>query len=252
MTIRDAFVLDAHVRIGQGREVNLPVDVLLASMDRLGIDAALIAPAERHIAYANEEGNDLTTSAAAASRGRLHAYAVANPWRGAEAVGELERARQAGAVALAVDPVLQGFDLHDGLLDPLLEAAADWGWPVYVRTGTPPTALPLPLALLARRHPELTFLMGRSGATDFWIDAAPALRHAPNLLADSSYAPWDTVLSEFARDPEIGAARVVFTTDSPYTVPQAELTRVLDWPVTDDERAGVLGGTMRALIDGVR
>ncbi|WP_279582123.1 hypothetical protein [Fodinicola feengrottensis] len=51
--------------------------------------------------------------------------------------------------------------------------------------------------------------MGRSGATDFWIDAVPALRHAPNLFADTSYAPWDTVLTGFAADPAIGTDRVV-------------------------------------------
>ena len=125
--------------------------------------------------------------------------------------------------------MLQGFDVLDGLLDPLLAYAAEQGWFVYIRTGTPPSALPLPVATLARRHPELAFFMGKSGATDFWIDAAPALRYAPNLYADTSYAPWDTVLSEFARDPEIGTSRCVFATDSPYTVAKAELGRVLDW-----------------------
>ncbi|HEY3684659.1 MAG TPA: amidohydrolase family protein [Streptosporangiaceae bacterium] len=244
MTVSGTRVVDAHVRVGEGREVSLPVRTLLASMDALGIDAALISPPERCVAYANAEGNALVTGAAAASGGRLLAYAVANPWRGTEAVAELERARDAGAVALAVDPVLQGFDLHDGLLDPLLERAAAWRWPVYVRTGTPPTALPLPLASLARRHPGVTFLMGRSGATDFWIDAVPALRHAPNLLADTSYAPWDTVLSGFAADPAVGPSRVVFSTDAPYTIPESELKRVLDWPLSRTDRASVLGATL--------
>ena len=241
-------VLDAHVRIGASREAALSVDTLLATMDRLGIDAALVAPPERCIAYHNGEGNALTTGAAAASGGRLRAYAVANPWRGTDAVAELERARDAGAVALAVDPVLQGFDLHDGLLDPLLCKASEWHWPVYVRTGTPPTALPLPLASLARRYPDVPFVMGRSGATDFWIDAVPALRYAPNLLADTSYAPWDTVLSGFGRDPAVGPGRVVFATDSPYTVPEVELRRVLDWPLAAADRAAVLGDTLTRLL----
>lgn len=250
MTIEGAYVLDAHVRIGSGREVGLTVETLLATMERTGIDAALIAPAERDIAYHNEDGNALTARTAAASGGRLHAYAVANPWRGADAISVLRRACDDGAVALAVDAVLQGFDLHDHLLDPLLEYAHENSWPVYVRTGTPPTALPLPLALLARRYPEITFVMGRSGATDFWIDAVPAMCHAPNLLADTCYAPWDTVLSDFSRHPQIGAGRVVFSTDAPYTVPTAEVARVVDWTISADERAQVFGGTMRALLPG--
>jgi predicted TIM-barrel fold metal-dependent hydrolase len=241
-------VVDAHVRLGTGREVALHATTLLSTMDALGIDISLVAPDERCTAVANAEGNDRTTSAARASGGRLLAYAVANPWLGTAALAELARAADLGAVALAVDPVLQGFDLLDGLLDPLLEFSAERGWLVYVRTGTPPSALPLPLATLARRHPAVPILMGRSGATDFWIDAAPAMRYAPNLYADTSYAPWDTVLSEFARDPEIGTSRVVFCTDSPYTVAKSELARVRDWTIGEDARTGVLGRTVLSLL----
>lgn len=248
--IGGARVLDAHVRLGAGREVALEPAALLSTMDALGVDQALVSPGEWAIAYHNREGNAEVARAAAESGGRLLPYAVANPWRGGQAVEELARAADEGAVALAVDSVLQGFDLLDGLLDPLLEFAGSRGWPVYVRSGTPPNALPLPLATLARRYPEIPFLAGRSGATDFWIDAAPALRHAPNLYADTSYAPWDTVLTEFAADPSIGTARVVFCTDSPYTVPDAELKRVLDWTISEPERAAVLGANARRLLGG--
>jgi predicted TIM-barrel fold metal-dependent hydrolase len=246
--IEGTWVLDAHVRIGAGREVELSAEQLLASMDRTGIDAAMIAPAERFIALDNDEGNATTCRVAASSEGRLLAYAVANPWRGAAAIDTLRRAHDDGAVALAVDATLQGFDLHDHLLDPLLDVAAEFTWPVYVRTGTPPSGLPLPLASLARRYSELTFIMGRSGATDFWIDAVPALVHAPNLLADTSYAPWDTVLVSFAEHPQVGPGRVVFSTDAPYTVPEAEIARIVDWPITAEERGQVFGATMRSAL----
>ncbi len=245
--IGGAEVIDAHVRIGPSREVDLPVDRLLATMDRLGIDKAVVAPSEREIAVANRAGNEATAAAAARSEGRLLAYAVANPWFGAAAVAELDRARDAGAVALAVDPVLQGFDVHDGLVEPLIERATDWGWPVYIRTGTPPTAVPMPVALLARRYPQTRFVMGRSGATDFWIDAVPALVHAPNLVADTAYAPWDTVLTSFAREAAVGYDRILFTTDTPYTVPDAEVARIVDWPIEAAQRARVFGGTAREL-----
>lgn len=241
-------IIDAHVRLGRGREVALAADDLLATMDRLGIDRAIVAPDERCIAVDNRAGNEMVAAASAASGGRLVPYAVANPWRGAAAVDELRRARDLGARALNVDSVLQGFDLLDGLLDPLLEFARESGWFVYVRTGTPPNALPLPLATLARRFPDLSFVMGRSGATDFWIDAAPALRHAANLYGDTCYAPWDTVLTELAGDPAIGVSRLLFSTDAPYTVPEAEWRRVRDWPLTEGKRAEVLGNVAARLL----
>lgn len=242
-------IIDAHVRLGAGREVELTVDDLLSTMDSLGIDKAMISPAERFVAFDNTIGNQAIALTARSHPDRLMPYAVANPWRGEDAVTELRNCADNGAVALAVDPILQGFDLLDGLLDPLLAFAGDAGWPVYVRTGTPPSALPLPLATLARRWPHISFLMGRSGATDFWIDAVPALLHAPNLYADTSYAPWDTVLTGFAQADGVGVERVIFSTDAPYTVPSTELARIRDWAtITDPQRAQVLGGTLQTLL----
>lgn len=236
-------IVDGHVTIGRNRDVELDVDRLLATMDRLGIDRALISPPEYLIPVRNREGNELV--AAAARDERLLAYAVATPWLGREALDELERARDAGARALHLDPPLQGFDLLDGLADPLVEFAVESGWPVYVRTGTPPHALPLQLAALAARFPAGAFVMGRSGATDFGRDGPAALDIAPNLYADSAHINWPVALA--AR--EGAAARVVFTTDAPFADAEIELARVVEAPLDEPARAAILGGTLASLLD---
>lgn len=237
-------IIDGHVTVGRNRDAELSADQLLATMDRLGIDRALVAPPEGTIPVRNREGNELTASVAARSGGRLLAYAVASPWLGRDALDELERAREGGARALRLDPALQGFDLLDGQADPLVEFAAASGWPVYVRTGTPPHALPLQLAALAQRHPGVAFLLGRSGATDFGQDGPPALAQAPNLYADSAHINWPLALA--ARGP--GAGRVFFSTDAPFGDPAVELARVVEAPLADDVRAGILGGTLAELL----
>jgi predicted TIM-barrel fold metal-dependent hydrolase len=236
-------IVDGHVTIGRSRDVELDVDQLLATMGRLGIDRALISPPEYFIPVRNREGNELVTAAARASDNRLVAYAVATPWLGGEAIEELERAREAGARALHVDPPLQGFDLLDGLVDPLIAFAVESGWPVYVRTGTPPHALPLQLAALAARFPAGAFVMGRSGATDFGRDGPAALEIAPNLYADSAHINWPTALA--ALSPE---TRVVFTTDAPFADAEIELARVVEAPLDDQVRAAILGGTLASLL----
>jgi predicted TIM-barrel fold metal-dependent hydrolase len=240
-------VIDAHIRLGEGRDASLTAAELLATMDRLAIDRALISPVERCLAVDHREGNAFVAEAARASGGRLLPYAVATPWRGVRALDELARAAEEGAVALALDPAVQGFDLLDGQVAPLVEAAAERGWPVYVRTGTPSFALPLQLAELAVRHPACAFIMGKSGATDFWIDARPALERAPNLYADTAYAPWDAVLAELAAAP-IGPGRLVFSTDMPYSDALLERGRHDAWPLPADARAAILGGTLDALL----
>ena len=239
-------IVDGHATIGANREVSLSPDDLLASMDELGIDVALISPPEPMIPLRNREGNELVTAAAAASGGRLLAYAVASPWLGAEALDELRRAQDAGARALKLDPGLQGFDLLDALVDPLLEFAADAAWPIYIRTGTPPHALPLQVAWLAARHPSARFIMGKSGATDFSADGPSALAAAPNLVADSAHVEWPTRLARLT--PESHGDRVVMTTDAPFADAQLEFARVTDAGLSADVRAAVLGGTISTLL----
>jgi predicted TIM-barrel fold metal-dependent hydrolase len=237
-------VVDGHATIGANRDVELSAEALVDSMDRLGVDVALVSPPEPFVPLRNREGNELVAAAAAASGGRLLPYAVASPWLGGEALEELRRARDAGARALKLDPALQGFDLHDGLADPLIEFAAASGWPVYVRTGTPPHALPLQLAWLASRHPDAWFVMGKSGATDFSADGPSALAAAANLVADSAHVEWPTRLARL--DPEGAGHRVVLTTDAPFADAEVEVARVMEAGLDDVVREAVLGGTLAA------
>lgn len=239
-------IVDGHVMLGAGRDASLSGEELLATMDRLGIDRALVSPAEGYLPVRNREGNELVAAAAAASGGRLLAYAVATPWLGSEALEELRRAHDAGAVALKLDPALQGFDLLDGQVEPLVAFAVEAGWPVYVRTGTPVFGLPLALAALANRFPEARFILGKAGATDFSHDGPATLAAAPNVYADSVYVEWPTALAAVRPD-ELGG-RVIFTTDAPFGDPAIELARVTEAPVAEEVRDAILGGTLAGLL----
>lgn len=238
-------IIDAHVRLGTSRDVTLTVEALLASMADAGVDVSLVGPSEFQLAFDNAEGNRACAAAAAASAGRLLPYATVTPWQGTQrALDVLREARDDGAVALYVDPAIQGFDPFDGLIDPLITFALDSGWFVHIRSGTPPHATPLVIASVARRYPEGTFLMGRTGATDFWTDVAEAFRYAPNLYGETIYNAWDLALESMRIDPTVGSRRFVFGSDTPYATQRFELRRLGDWPTPPEEKAAVLGGTI--------
>jgi predicted TIM-barrel fold metal-dependent hydrolase len=230
-------IVDGHVTLGQNRDVGLELDELLAQLDRLAIAGAIVAPAERCLAVDNSAGNAQLAEAARTAEGRLGWYACANPWYGERALDILEEASGAGACALRIDPVLQGFDLLDGIVHPLIEFAVSRGWPVYCRTGTPVYALPLQLAELACDFPAGRFIMGHNGATDFWLDAVPALHRASNLYADTAYAFPDLGLEGLIRDPRVGPERIVFTSDAPFAQASLELDRIRDLDVDGAGRA---------------
>ena len=238
-------VIDAHVRPPAARP-DIAAAGLLAEMDAAGVDAALVSPAEAEIAVRNREGNDRVLALAAERPDRLLPYAVANPWYGAEAAVELDRALTAGAAAVLVNSALQGFLLMDELVDPLIEVARGHRAPVYAHTGTPVHALPLQLAELALRFPDVAFVMGRAGRTDFRMDAAPALESAPNLLADTSHESPHTGLAALAA--AAGAERLVFASDHPARPMDAAVRRLRNAPLTDADRELVAGATLRGLL----
>lgn len=178
--------VDAYVTLGVDREFNLTEELLLKAMDAVEVDQALVAPVDRCLAVANQEGNRAMVKAARAHRRRLIACCTANPWFGTKAVEEVARAAGEGARMLVLHPAVQGFLANDELGFPLIEAAGRERIPVYVHTGPPGHASPWMLADLAERFPQVDFVMGHMGATDFWTDAAQAAAAAPNLYLEAS------------------------------------------------------------------
>jgi uncharacterized protein len=238
-------VIDGHVMLGTSRDASLTTKDLLQSMNQHGIDKALVSPSEYFLPVCNREGNEAIASACRRSEGRLLQYAVATPWLGEEALDELERAREAGAKALKLDPALQGFDPLDGQVGPLIEFAVDSHWPVYVRTGTPPHALPLQVAWLAAQFPDCQFVLGKSGATDFSHDGPTALS-ASNVFADSAYVEWPTALA--SAQPEQFGDRVIFTSDAPFGDTAVEVARVREAPAPRWVTDSVLGSNLARLL----
>lgn len=235
-------VVDGHVVA----EADATTAGLIAAMDDAGIDMTLLSPADNEVAVRNREGNDRVLALAAADPDRLCAYAVANPWFGPDAVRELDRAITAGAVAVKINSALQGFLLLDEIVDPLVRVARDHNVPVYAHTGTPIQALPLQLAELASRFPDVHFVMGRSGRTDFRGDVPTVLDLAPNVYADTSHDYGATGLTNTYR--AFGAGRMIFCSDHPYATRSDGRLAVAGIEMSETERAAVLGGNLAALL----
>jgi predicted TIM-barrel fold metal-dependent hydrolase len=230
--------------VGQGRYKQLDPEELLRQMDTHGIDRAGLCPVEEGIVWKNQEANDFLLAQVQAHPDRFFGFAVANPWHGAEAVSELRRALGEGLVGLKLHPVLQGFHVNDGFVDPLLELVAEFGGLVYSHTGTPHFGEPFKLCEVARRFPDLTFLMGHSGASDFWNDIPRACAFAPNLFLETSRNGPSTFL--FWKN-QVGLERIVFGSNLPESQYPLELASLRD--VFDEaELVPVLGGTMARLL----
>lgn len=226
---------DAITYIGQGRHTDMSPEALLRGMDQAGIECAAVAAADRFLAVANRDGNDLALAAARAYPGRLLVLAVANPWFEKAAEAELRRAFKAGARGMILHPLYHGVRISDPINRPLLEIAAEFKAVVYVPTGLPMIGEPFQLVECARRFPDLNFVMGHAGASDYYADAVGALSFAANIwLETSRNGAANYQLFELKGL----AGRMIFGSSAPEYVPEVEI-RILreslrDQPVLDD------------------
>jgi predicted TIM-barrel fold metal-dependent hydrolase len=238
-------VVDARCTIGDGRHATLSPDELVGLLDELGVEAAVVGPPDRCLAVYNREGNELVRAACLRHPDRLIGFATVNPWYGDAAVEELRRAADEGLVGLILHPPRQGFILVDDLPDAVLEAAGELELLVYVGTGTPAYSLPLQLTEVARRFPEVRFLMGHMGHSDFWIDSIPAALAAPNIVAELSYKQPHVIVAAVAA---LGPERVVYGSDAPFNAMRLELEKFMEADLDDRQRELVAGETLLSLL----
>lgn len=235
-------VIDAHCHIGQGYAMSQTADELLRQMDDCGIEKGVICPAEPQIAVYNREGNDAMLAAARSHPDRLIPFATCNPWYGAKAVEELRRCFAEGSRGLKLHPPLQGFSLAQEIVYPLVEVCQEVRAPIYFHTGTLICCEPFQLLELARRFPEVDFIMGHMGATDHWYDSLPTAKKARNIYLETSGR-----VGALGND-VLGAGRIFFGSDSPIWNMKVQLAGLLRASLTAEEREGILGGSLQALL----
>jgi len=232
-------IIDAHVTLGRIDSAESEVDELLELMDMAGVDMAIVSPDPRELAIAHREGHRRLTALRHRYPDRLRTYATANPWRGRQAVADISTQLDEGATAIKLHPQLQGFQPIDPLVAPILELAAGRGVPVYVHSGSPAASTPFQIAVMASRHPETRIILGRSGKTDFKVDAPAAFRQQPNLFADTAHDFPQTGMAAMLR--AAGPGRVIFSSDYPYGSLSEELRKVKDLETDPETTARILG-----------
>ncbi len=128
------------------------------------------------------QDNDDVVAACAASGGRMIPFCTVNTWFGAEALAEIRRCvTELGFRGIKFHPWLQGISPSTAEMDQVCELAAELDVPILFHDGTPPYSLPSQLALLARRHPSTTIVLGHCGLLEYWREAIEAMRFADNL-----------------------------------------------------------------------
>ncbi|MGX1133791.1 putative TIM-barrel fold metal-dependent hydrolase [Streptomyces glaucescens] len=220
-------VLDFHVRLaprpGAGER-------LLTAMDDCGLTRAVVCAGgtidlDRLSRQLVEGGhvetdadNDAVLQACAGTDGRLVPFYFANPHR----PPEVYRARAAEFRGLEISPAVHGAGLADPRVAGLVGVAAEFRHPVYVVCLERGGAGVADLVGLARRFPQVDFVLGHSGIGNIDFYALTLIRDEPNILLETSGGY--TCVAEAALS-RLGADRVLFGSEYPLQDPSVELAK---------------------------
>jgi len=162
-------------------------------------------------------GNDALLALMHEHPGRIHGYACVNPNYTAPAIAEIARCLAKGMIGIKLAASRRA---DDPLLDPIAEAARTHAVPIlhhvwqHRRREWPgqEASDAVELGRLARRHPQVPFILAHIGGGGDWTHTLEAVGKIDNLFVDLSGSGVDGGMLE-ACLATVGAARLLWGCD---------------------------------------
>jgi predicted TIM-barrel fold metal-dependent hydrolase len=235
-------------KIVQPLEDTSSADLLVAAMDRAGIDRSVtFAPrwvGGEFVDPQYAEANAAVAEAVAAHPERLIGFARVNPNYGKDAVALLERClTEYGFKGVHFDPEWENFDPADrGLAYPLYEVAAKHNAPILFHTWYSPSQPGLYWEM-ADDFSDLPIIISHLGGR-LIADAVAIAKRAKNVYLETS----DNMYGVTGPAGGIGADRILFGSNTPFSSPEVELFKVTSSDLSASDKELILGGNAARLL----
>ncbi|HBY94376.1 MAG TPA: hypothetical protein DEP84_10515 [Chloroflexi bacterium] len=259
------FVVDAHVHVIRGaidstfaepsgrasRSPAISAEEVVARMERYGIDTSVLivhAWSDTSIDEVRHE-HDIVAEDIRRYPERFTGVCTADPRQGQRAVDEVRRAvEELGYCGLKLLPSFHNYLVDSALVDPLMRVAADSSLPVlYCSQWHFYGAEPWRWVRLARRYPELTFVMCHMGIDPFVTESLVVphmVAEAPNIVLETSATTTDPYGVFTAPAEILGPDRLMWGSDGgPFLHPELELLKLDLAGLEPGAKRMVLGGT---------
>jgi predicted TIM-barrel fold metal-dependent hydrolase len=239
-------IWDTHTHVGVARHSGRrwSAGQLLGSMDRRGIDRAVVIPfpvvddhraAHEEIARAVREHPDRLTGSAC-----LSPFLAERDFR-----DEVRRcAEEFGFRALKLQPQYHGLNPISPRSDFFFETARENGLAVICHTGAgAPFALPSLFILPARKFPDLNFILAHAGGGLYVAEAIVAAAVCPNVYVELSSLMPHHILEVLAHLPP---SRLMIGSDLPESA-ETEIGKILGLEIPAEAKQDILWNTARQL-----
>jgi len=248
-------VIDCHAHLTHHSRSNWEADdrKLIEAADKLGIDqlcCSTLTPRWPATLDGFRECNQWTAEGMRRFPGRVLGYCYVNPGYGRESLEEIRRyVGDGGFIGIKL---YNEYTCTEPVVFPVVELAIELGVPIlhhashshYFVEDQPRLTDGGHLAELARRYPEAMLICAHISGGGDWEWTIKALRHAPNVMLDTSGSVTDDGTVDMAAA-VVGVDRLVFGCDSSMTAGVGKI-RGADLSAQDKEK--ILGGNMMRLL----
>lgn len=215
-------IIDYHVHLGKSSQGHLyTVEDLIAMMDEFHVEKCGLSILN---GIDTKPLNDQVLECRNKYPDRIVAFAYINP-RDPNAVDEVHR-------CLGKEK-MQGIKFHSWKhgyfpdnnqnLDKVIDAIAPYHVPILTHTGTAPLSLPQQWAVVAKRHPDVTFVFAHIGYLDFGYGCIECVKDLPNVYVDTAGQVEVPILEKALL--ELGADRIIYASDWPYKYVGSEIEK---------------------------
>ncbi|CAG0967267.1 MAG: amidohydrolase family protein [Candidatus Methanoperedens sp.] len=237
-------IIDAHNHAGgpdRGDGKRQSAEEIVAEMDRLGIDRAVIFPfSERTPGTSFSFANNSTAEAINKYPDRLIGFARLDPNFGKKAVEELRRDVGIGLVGLKLHPSSQKFSLRSEYLKEILKEASVLDIPIIFDSGKKESP-PEQFGELAELFPDAKIILAHMLG-----DFLPVALHHQNIYLQTTGMPRKEIIQEAVED--LDAERIIMGSDSPYISMESELTKIKSLNISEMEKKLIMGENMRRIM----
>lgn len=216
------------------------VEMMLADMDRAGVDMAVGCSLGQMI------DNAYTASVQARYPDRIVAFGQVNA-RAPDAADQVRRDFEThGLRGLKLHPTLHGYHVVDhGLLDPIFRVCAECGILVLFNALDDAFVSPLGIEEIAKGFPEVNVLIAHMGTVWNVPEAILVAGRNPNIYLETSSTQLIEVRMAYRA---LGADKIVMGTDWPGSDFELERMKIAKAIPDPADRAKVEGGTLARLL----